>query len=77
MPLSSPKSFIGDPVEKPSSPNVFIVDPDQFLTFFVFRSDKIVIFTSLIYMESLFLHILHEVEIWNHPWYPGFPLPRE
>ena len=45
-----------------------------FLTFFVFRSDRIVIFTPLIYVESLFLHILREVEIWIYPlvfWIPA------
>jgi len=42
---------------------------------FLFKSDKISIFIPLIYMDDLFLHILHEVEIWNYPlvfWIPAF-----
>ena len=64
--LSSPNVY------KLSFPKSFIGNPDQ-LYFFVFQSVKIVIFTSLTYMEGLFLHILHEVETWLYSQYSGFP----
>ena len=73
--LSSPKSTqLSSPnVYKLSSPNVFIGDPSNMssptwlgiqsfiFTILLFKSDKIVIFTPLIYMEGLFSFVIYSV----------------